>query len=74
MQIADPIVIIQFLFAAGSLRCMDAGDVDDNGTVNTADAMYVLAYLFQGGPSPPAPFPDLGGDATGDALGCEGAR
>jgi len=39
--------------------------------VDIADAVYVLAYLFAGGPEPPPPFGEPGFDPTDDALGCE---
>jgi len=46
------------------------------GGVNITDGIYILNYLFQGGPAPPAPGPDeCGPDPTsrepaGD-LGCD---
>ena len=72
LTITDPIVILGSLFHGKPLRCLDAGDSDDNGSVNIGDVMYVLHYLFQDGPPPPPPFDGLGTDATDDALGCEG--
>ncbi len=51
-----------------------AADVDDDQDVDSLDADYILAYLFQGGPAPPAPFPNPGTESypvfiRGDADG-----
>jgi len=52
---------------------LDAADVDDNGLINTADAWYLLSYLFTTGAPPPEPFPEPGEDPTADTLeGCAG--
>ncbi len=46
-------------FAVGSVAhgddcCVLRGDVDDNGgVINIADLVYLVSYLFQGGPPPP---------------------
>jgi hypothetical protein len=50
--------------------CDDAADVNDDGVWNTLDCDYLVAFLFSGGPPPPAPYPDCGIDPTADALGC----
>jgi hypothetical protein len=55
----------------GALGCLDAADADDNGTLDLTDALYTLSFLFLGGPSPEAPFPDCGVERWIDALGCE---
>jgi len=40
---------------------------------NVADAVFILAFNFLGGPAPPAPFPACGpGTAADEALGCAG--
>lgn len=36
------------------------GDADGNGIVNISDAVFLIAYIFGGGP---APYPELSGDA-----------
>jgi hypothetical protein len=41
------------------------GDADGNGTVIVADAVYVIDFIFKGGPTP-APLP--AGDANGDGF------
>lgn len=40
------------------------GDADGNGSVNISDAVYVLAYVFGGGP-PPDPFLEADVDCNG---------
>jgi hypothetical protein len=30
------------------------GDANGDGTVNVADAVYLINYIFKGGPPPPA--------------------
>ena len=66
----DGILILDHLFQAVALDCDDAADVNDDGTINIADAVFSLVYQFAGGPPPPEPFPDPGIDPTDDALGC----
>jgi len=51
--------------------CRDASDIDDTGYVGRDDLYYLLDYLFNGGPEPPAPFPACGPDPTDDNLGCD---
>ena len=51
--------------------CEDAMDANDDGQVDTADVIFTLDYIFQGGLAPALPFPDCGADLTDDLLGCE---
>ena len=72
MTIADPIYLLNFLFAHGPVPpCKDAADANDDGTLNLADAIKILGYLFMQGtippPSPPGP---AGIDPTLDTLDC----
>jgi len=53
-----------------TLSCLKAGDANDSGVLDLSDGVYLLAYLFLGGPAPPAPFPDCGTDPTDDELDC----
>jgi len=41
------------------------GDANGDGQVNVGDAVYVIGYVFKGGPAP-TPFPKCSGDAQGD--------
>jgi hypothetical protein len=40
------------------------------GGVDLSDAVYVLTYLFLGGPAPAAPFPGCGLDLAASGLSC----
>jgi len=41
------------------------GDANNDGGINVGDAVYIIAYVFKGGP-PPAPYPICSGDANCD--------
>ncbi len=45
----------------GDLCDFVCGDADGTGTVNISDAVYLIAYIFSGGPAPSPPF---AGDAN----------
>jgi hypothetical protein len=70
INIADPIVVLNYLFARGkALPCFDAADANDDESINIADAIMALGYLFGGtGALPPPTI--CGPDPAGDALGC----
>ncbi len=73
-NLADAIFTLRFLFQGGEApKCLDASDVDDNGSVQVTDAIYLLNYLFQGGASILPPGESTPGpDPTDDELGtCE---
>ncbi len=71
VDITDAVRTLRHLYAGVAIACADAADSNDDETLNLADATYILAYLFQAGPTVPAPFPNSGRDPSGDALGCE---
>jgi len=58
-------------FTGGTIPCDNAADSKDDGTLNIADAIALLGYLFNGASAPPPPFPDCGIDPTSDALECD---
>jgi len=64
--------VLEYLFNGGAERldCLDAGDSDDSGTIDISDAVYLLDFLFLGGPPPPPPVRVCGIDRTADALAC----
>lgn len=41
------------------------GDANDDKSVNVGDAVYVISYVFKGGPAP-TPYASCSGDANGD--------
>ncbi len=62
-------VCLEYLFVGGStLACFDACDANDDDSVNVADAVYILEYLFLLGPPPCPPFPGCGTDPTPDTM------
>ncbi len=73
IDVADAVATLSYLFAGGSVVCLEACDSNDDGGVDIADAVYVLGYLFGGAPAPAEPFPDCGSDPTAEdpPLGCE---
>lgn len=71
VDVSDAVEILRHLFSGEILRCEDAADIDDSGTIIITDAIVLLQYLFSGGPAPAAPFPACAADPTEDDLGCE---
>jgi len=70
-NIADAIALLDHLFALGSIiDCQDALDGNDDGSVDIGDGVYMLGYLFDEGPEPPAPFDACGPDPTADGIDC----
>ncbi len=72
IDISDAIrVILDVFIDPGELSsCSDADDANDDGLLDVSDPIYLLSFLFQGGPVPPKPFPDRGIDPTDDFLTC----
>ncbi len=71
LDISDPVTTLRAQFGGDTrIRCADAADTNDDGAVDISDAIYSFSYLFQGGPEPPAPFPEPGFDPTPDDLLC----
>jgi hypothetical protein len=73
VQLTDAVVILMALFLSGApLECLDAADSNDVARVDISDPIFILHYLFMGGPEPPPPFPDPGADLSPQtSLGCE---
>ncbi|MEM7260535.1 MAG: hypothetical protein AAF488_00995 [Planctomycetota bacterium] len=74
IDIPDVILMLAHLFIVGETwepMCRDAADANDDGAFDVSDPVYLLAFLFAGGPEPLPPYPDCGTDATSDGLGCE---
>jgi hypothetical protein len=59
VNIADPVAILAYLFASGSLRCPGVAEVNGDGRLNMADPVYILQHLFAQGPPLPSdgPYP-----------------
>ncbi len=71
VDITDPLVILNSLFAGVASPCADSDDANDDGGVDISDVIYILEFLFGRGQSPRPPFPDPGIDTTDDDLTCE---
>lgn len=76
VDVGDAITILEVLFAGEGRfhHCWNAVDVDDNSELEITDPIYLLNFLFRGGPTLPPPYPKCGfdGDAplTPGNLGC----
>ncbi len=71
VHVTDAVVVLEALLGTMTPACDSALDANDDAVVEISDAIYLLAYLFQFGPPPPAPFPTPGIDTTVDALPCD---
>jgi hypothetical protein len=76
LSVADGIGIAKYVFGSGAMfdmiaACEDSADANDMDGVDTADAIYLLTYLFLGGDDIPAPMGTCGIDSTDDGLGCD---
>lgn len=72
VDIADAVSSLAVLFSGEATICLDACDINDDGTHNIADPIYLVAFLFDpGNPAPAAPYPACGFDSPGaDGLSC----
>jgi spore coat protein CotH len=71
IDVTDAKDILEYLFGPPQEdACSDRLDGNDDGEVNISDPIFLLFYLFEGGPEPASPFPGPGVDPTGDGLLC----
>ncbi|MCA8959902.1 MAG: IPT/TIG domain-containing protein [Planctomycetes bacterium] len=81
VDLGDAQGLLLYLFVQGDPPCcFDGSDANDDGTLDAADPISILAHLFDGGAPLPEPFPDVLGemldpadvglDPTDDALIC----
>ena len=52
------------------MPCLDAADANDDGRVTCDDVIFLIHFLIEIGPQPPAPFDEIGIDPTPDDLIC----
>jgi hypothetical protein len=73
LDISDVISQLSGLFGGGPQPlCDDACDVNDDGQLNVADAIFSLSYQFASGAPPPPPFSSCAVDGTvSDLLDCD---
>jgi hypothetical protein len=68
-NISDGIGVLGHLFLGMPIDCLEPADADGSGAEEVTDAIFLLNFLFSGGPAPPAPFPECG-TVPGPSLGC----
>ena len=69
VNIADAATVLGQQFLGLLVLCPDACDSNDDGSINLADSVFLLNYLFKFGPDPAAPGPlQDGPDPTTDLL------
>jgi hypothetical protein len=65
VNIADAVAAFNKLFRASPLLpCRAALDTNDDEHVDLSDVIYLLIFLYQGGPAPPPPFTSCGQDPS----------
>lgn len=68
-NIADGVWTLNMLFQGGpASTCNEACDANNDGTVDSADAVFTFMYQLLDGAAPPAPFPGCGID---DVMGAD---
>ena len=67
--VLDAIQVILSLTGGTGLECQDSADFDDDGTLQLADAVLLLGFIFAAGAAPPEPFSGCGSDPTADGAG-----
>jgi type VI secretion system Hcp family effector len=70
LDLADPVLLLEYLFRDGQIRCPYSGDMNGDGALDISDAVAMLLFLFGGGRPPPAPYPDCGEAPPGSAIPC----
>jgi hypothetical protein len=63
-RVACTCVLPYFEQPCGQEKC---GDANDDGKINVADAVYIISYIFRGGPAP-TPYAVYSGDPNGDCT------
>lgn len=68
IDIADPIHVLNHLYANGSLDCPDAADANDDGRIDISDPIAILYNRFSDLLLPPPNISGKGMDLTNDLL------
>ncbi|MCA8960019.1 MAG: hypothetical protein KDC38_05880 [Planctomycetes bacterium] len=71
LTLADAVVQLGVLFSGDMVLCLDSCDTNDDGSLDLADPIALLQYLFSLGAPPAPPFPSCGIDGTVDTVGCD---
>lgn len=68
----DVMALLFVLYGGLTTNCEDSLDINDDGRLDTTDAIFFLQYLFLDGAPPREPFPEAGPDPSpNDVLGCD---
>ncbi len=75
VTVSDVTALLAQLFGGATIACLDAADINGSGVASISDATYFLEFLFNQGPSLPAPFgvcglPDLPPTLSCSASAC----
>jgi hypothetical protein len=74
LNLDDAFALLESLYKGGmtDLTCLEAADINDNGSVDSVDFLHIVRFLFAIGPPPAAPYPFAGPDpdGEGEGLGC----
>jgi hypothetical protein len=70
LDLLDAVLLIRIRAGStpGRIACDDAEDANDDGLLTLSDGIFVLNYLFLGGPALAGA--ECGEDGTADGLGC----
>lgn len=59
LTLIDVTNLLDYMFGDGTVPCLEACNVNGDDSLDIADPVYLLGYMFLfGEPPPPAPFPD----------------
>jgi hypothetical protein len=67
---ADVMAVLRFLQCGRAIPCAEAADFNDSGTIEIADLISLVGFVYFNGNYPAPPFRETGTDPTPDALGC----
>ena len=70
IDVSDILAVGRYLFLGASFDCPASADFDGNGVRDVSDFVGITHYLFGGGASPPAPFPDCEVSSS-PQIGCQ---
>ena len=70
LDLSDVVTNLGVLFQGMPNTCHAALDNNDDNSLDVADPIYLLTYLFQAGQVPSMPYPNCGIDPTGATLSC----
>ena len=69
VDLSDSVELFTHLFISQRpIACSDACDANDDGRLDISDGIYILSFLFTGGPAPAPPVGEEGSDPTWDCL------